>query len=445
MTDKIPPFKKFICRACGYIYDEALGDPEDGLPAGTRFEDIPDDWQCPLCGVRKSDFEPYEEESTDTPAVVFDRTQTGVVVVGAGLAGWAVVDAIRALDKDLPITLITADSGDRYHKPMLSVAISQGKTPAELVRATGVQSSSDNGVQLLAHTYVTNIDTQNSKVHTTRGNVGYRHLVLAIGANPAYPPTIDRDKAWHVNHLERFAKLQARLTSPKNIAIVGAGMVGVELAEDLVKAGHAVSLIDVNTYPMSNMLPKVAGERILTALEGLGVSWLGASMVNGVTPTADGYQIALFDCASETDKPCCFDEIIVATGLVVDERLPNRAGLTFNRHTGIAVNPQTLQTSQPNIYALGDCISIDGVPCRYVALHRSQAMAIAHEILGLPHAGYAHKPPMIRLKNKTISLTANGNPKGVGDWQVVSDDGATLVLEMHHNAEVVATATLKMA
>lgn len=78
-------WRKFICLACGYIYDEELGDPEDGLPAGTRFEDIPDDWQCPLCGVRKSDFEPYEETSHIAPAVVFDRTERGVVIVGAVL------------------------------------------------------------------------------------------------------------------------------------------------------------------------------------------------------------------------------------------------------------------------------------------------------------------------------------------------------------------------
>ena len=53
-------WRSFICRACGWIYDEALGDADGGLPPGTRFEDIPDDWACPLCGVSKADFEPYE-------------------------------------------------------------------------------------------------------------------------------------------------------------------------------------------------------------------------------------------------------------------------------------------------------------------------------------------------------------------------------------------------
>ncbi len=49
--------KKYRCNVCGYIYDEALGDPDSGIQAGTKFEDIPDDWVCPVCGVTKTDFE----------------------------------------------------------------------------------------------------------------------------------------------------------------------------------------------------------------------------------------------------------------------------------------------------------------------------------------------------------------------------------------------------
>jgi len=446
-TDGRGAWRKFICLACGYIYDEELGDPEDGLPAGTRFEDIPDDWQCPLCGVRKSDFEPYEETSHITPAVVFDRTERGVVIIGAGLAGWAMVEALRALDKDLRITLISADNADRYHKPMLSVALSQGKGRAELVRATGNQSALDNNIHLLANTYVTNIDTQTQSLHTTRGTVYYDKLILAIGATPAYPPTIAKEMAWHINHLERFYELKLRLDAPKHIAIIGAGMIGTELSEDLIKAGHKVDLIDVHPRPLSSLLPAMAGERILTAIKALGVNWLGNSMVKGVTANAHGYQIDLFNHDSQATSPLLVDEIIVATGLYVHGRLPLRANLTFNKHTGIAVNPQTLQTSEPNIYALGDCISIDGVPCRYVAPHRSQASVIAGQIIQKDGQGtmYKHTPPMIRLKNKSISISAHGSPKGMGNWHVLSDDDNGLILEMREHGNVVATATIKSA
>lgn len=52
--------KKYICIICGYIYDERLGDPDEGIPAGTKWEDVPDDWMCPDCGVGKNEFEMVE-------------------------------------------------------------------------------------------------------------------------------------------------------------------------------------------------------------------------------------------------------------------------------------------------------------------------------------------------------------------------------------------------
>lgn len=51
----------WVCTSCGFVYDPAEGDPDGGVPPGTAFDDIPDDWFCPVCGARKSDFEPYEE------------------------------------------------------------------------------------------------------------------------------------------------------------------------------------------------------------------------------------------------------------------------------------------------------------------------------------------------------------------------------------------------
>ena len=56
------PYKKWQCMACDYIYDEELGDEEEGFPPGTRFKDIPDDWYCPDCGAEKEMFMEMEDE-----------------------------------------------------------------------------------------------------------------------------------------------------------------------------------------------------------------------------------------------------------------------------------------------------------------------------------------------------------------------------------------------
>ncbi|MGB9823939.1 MAG: rubredoxin [Candidatus Hydrothermia bacterium] len=53
--------KKYRCTVCGYVYDPAQGDPEGGVPAGTPFENLPEDWVCPICGAPKADFEEFED------------------------------------------------------------------------------------------------------------------------------------------------------------------------------------------------------------------------------------------------------------------------------------------------------------------------------------------------------------------------------------------------
>ncbi len=441
-TDGRGAWRKFICVACGHIYDEALGDADSGLAAGTRFEDIADDWVCPLCGVTKADFEPLTDDTVLTAAA--DTHRAGVVIIGAGLAGWSVVDALRALDKDIPITLISADDADRYHKPMLSVAISQNKTASDLVRATGADAAAAANIRLLSQTTVVAIDDDARTLTTTAGTVAYDDLVLAIGAQPAYPPSLvaARGFSHHVNHLTNFSQLQQALDTPKRIAIIGAGMIGTEIAEDLHLAGHSVTLIDMQSQPLSAMLPDIATARIGAAITELGVAYMGNQLVQSIDKTEAGLSIALQDITTKATQALTFDEVIVSTGLIVDDTLPVSVGISFDKRTGIAVNEATLQTSAPHIYALGDCISIDGIPCRYVAPHRPQAAAIASHIL-TGTANYEHKLPMIRLKNKCISVTANGLPRADGDWRIISDNDSELSLELYDGDKLIAKALLK--
>jgi rubredoxin len=59
MTTETAP--RWMCESCGFIYDPGEGDPDGGIPAGTPFEAVPDDWYCPVCGARKVDFSPFDE------------------------------------------------------------------------------------------------------------------------------------------------------------------------------------------------------------------------------------------------------------------------------------------------------------------------------------------------------------------------------------------------
>ena len=389
----------------------------------------------------------------------------GIVIIGAGLAGWHVIDAIRAKDKDIPITLITADNGDRYHKPMLTMAISQNKRAADLVRATGSDAAKAANITLLANTQVSDIDATQQQLHlisalrsdpvyTNYATISYDKLVLAMGAHPIFPSSLPEDLVWHVNHIERFGQLQEKLAAgSQRVAIVGAGMVGTEIAEDLLKAGHKVTLIDLNDAPLSQMLPPQATVRIAQAIESQGIQFLGGYQVTAVTRLADDtLQVSCAPLAAEQEaaapsEALIVDHVIASTGLLVDAQLPTAAGIEFSTRTGIVVDAATLRAKSAhsaNIYAIGDCMSIDGVACRYVAPLRAQAATIADDILGIAHDGYTHKPPMIRLKNKAISVMVTGVPQAAGNWQVATETDDELIMNLlDDNNELSATVTVK--
>ena len=437
-TDGRGAWKQFLCRACGWIYDEKLGDPDGGLPAGTRFEDIPEDWECPLCGVTKRDFEPFVSRDEVIAPLIGHHSETGVIVIGGGTAGWTAIEALRKLNENLPITLITSDSGDRYMKPQLSIAISQNKTPETLITKKAVDLAQALNVTLVAQTFVLSIDTNERIVRTTRGNFSYQKLILATGATPMLPPSLPAEYVWRVNHIDMFAKLQAKLIAKPNqhITIIGAGMIGTEIAEDIAKAGHQVTLINRDSLPMAEILPTIGGERLRDALMGIGIDYIGNANITDIRPQDDGYVITY------NNQSLYADEIIASTGLILDNRLAKGAGIEYIR-CGIVVNPKTLQTSHPAIYAIGDCIAIDDKPCRFVAPLREQAAAIAHHISDMAHAGYQHKSPLIRLKTKSIIVSATGEIEQAKDWQVQENTDDKLILTQSSDGVITAKIEMK--
>ncbi len=398
------PWELYICRACGLIYDEGKGDEDSGLVPGTRFADIPDDWACPLCGVTKADFEPYAAQELvrqirspiSIAATSSSRRNAGTVIIGAGRAGWQMAEALRARDAAMAITLVTACNGDVYDKPMLSVAMARGIQPATLPKETGAQAAARLGVRLLAHTQAVRITPASRQLRTTRGTLRYRHLVLAHGARARTLPQLPDALCWRINHLQTYAKFRAALGSPpQRVAVVGAGLIGCELANDLALAGHRVTLIDVAARPLAAALSAAQSQQLLDAWAGLPISFVGGVQVDGVSASDTGKQIST-TCGRQVGV----DHIVVAAGLQTPGRLAASAGLDFNR--GIAVAADTLATSVPGIHALGDCISIDGEVSRYIEPIGRQARLLADRITGAAAAPYA--PSRVPLRIKTTSL-----------------------------------------
>lgn len=417
-------WRQYVCRACGLVYDEAKGDADSGLAAGTRFEDIPDDWACPICGVTKADFEPYVPQpvvAAARPAHVAARGRAGVVIVGAGRAGWQMAQALRERDPAVPITVVAACSGDVYDKPQLSVAVARGVSPQALVRESAAACALRLNVRLLAHTQAVAIDAGRRRLRTTRGSLRWQQLVLAHGAAPVLPLELPPALVWRVNDLAAYQRLRASLDgAARELVIVGAGLVGCELANDLALAGHRITLLDVQPRPLAALLPPRASERLLQAWGALPIRFIGGVQVAGVLGGAP-HRVQLQD-----GRVLDADQVIAATGLRAPTRLAASAGLAFDMAAGgIAVDAHGA-TSVQGVYALGDCAATDGRASRYIEPITRQAEAVAAAVLGTPGAGCAPRTPTVRVKTSSLPISVVVHAAGPGAWQV-DEDGPDLL------------------
>ncbi|MFI9652108.1 FAD-dependent oxidoreductase [Guyparkeria halopsychrophila] len=400
---------RWICTVCGWIYDEDEGDPDSGLAPGTRFEDIPDDWYCPLCGVTKADFMPLHEYAAqraveaNAPRPRAVRGGVGgpdsVVIIGAGVAGWTVAEQLRARDPDRPITLISNDEAAAYTKPGLSMAISQGRAPTDLIEQSGPTKAAALGITLQPNTAVLALNTDGKRLLTTRGPVHYGDLVLALGARQRFR-AFDGDAANRItrlNHLAAYQRLRARLDAEsRHLTIIGAGLIGVELAEDLTAGGHRVTVLDLGERMLDRLAPAPLGNELGQHLAAKGVDFRPGTSLARVDH-ADGRLKVTLTNGGEIHS----DEVISAMGLVPNTALAQRAGLITNR--GILASAQTMQTSDPHVYAVGDCTEIDGNSYFFIEPIRRMAQTAAAALNG-DCEPFEHRPAAIRIKTPSLPI-----------------------------------------
>ena len=401
----------YICKACGLIYDESKGDEDSGLAAGTRFADIPEDWACPLCGVTKADFELYVAEpieylrrpvaATKAPPI---RRNAGAVIVGAGRAGWLMAQELRAQDAAMPITLVTACNGDVYDKPLLSVAMARGIAADKLPREKGAAAALRLNIKLLANTEAIRITPSSRQLRTSRGTLRYQHLVLAHGAQarqlPQFPPSL----CWRINHLQTYAKFSRALGgSHKSVAVVGAGLIGCELANDLALAGHSVTLFDVATRPLAAVLHPEQSAQLLDAWRSLPLNFMGGVHISFVRAADALDPSGEKQITTDSGQTLTVDHIILAAGLQTPNQLALSAGLAWNN--GIDVQAETLATNVAGIHALGDCIAINGQVSRYIEPIGRQAKTIAASIVGGPPKPYTTSRALLRIKTTSLPFT----------------------------------------
>jgi rubredoxin-NAD+ reductase len=339
-----------------------------------------------------------------------------IVIVGSGLAGWTVVRELRKLDQALPVTMVTADSGDFYSKPMLSNALAQGKTPAQLVGTAADAMAAQLGVRLLKETRASGIDRARKALLTDRGEVPYARLVLALGADPIRL-TLAGDAAGavlSVNDLADYARFRAALDGVRSVAILGAGLIGCEFANDLAAAGHAVTVLDPAAWPLATLLPQAAGEALIAPLEQLGVTWRLGQAVTQVDHSESGYRLTLGG-----GDTLSADLVLSAVGLRPHIALAKDAGLAVNR--GIVADA-FLRTSDPDIHVLGDCAEIEGQTRPYVLPIMHAARALAQTLAGTP-TPTAFPPMPVVIKTPACPVAVQPVARDAqGAWEVTADE-----------------------
>ncbi|MEP7101164.1 MAG: FAD-dependent oxidoreductase, partial [Burkholderiales bacterium] len=361
------------------------------------------------------------------------RGDAGIVIVGAGRAGWQMAQALRELDAQVAITIVSACSADVYDKPTLSVACAREIAPAQLVREGAAQAARRLRVRLLAHTHAVSIDAHSRQLRTTRGTLRYRQLVLAHGAAPRPVEVLPPDLCWRINDLAAYQRLRGALGSQRrHVVIVGAGLVGSELANDLALEGHGVTLLDLQPRPLAAQLPALASQRLLEAWQGLPLRFVGGVQVANVL-RCEGMVCVTTRCGQSFEA----DQVIAATGLLPAGRLAQRAGLLVDE-AGIAVDTPTLRSSDPHIHALGDCASVEGRAQRYIEPISRQAQAIASAILGDGTLRFAPKAVPLRVKTGSMPFTLHGVPTASGDWTILVDAGGELRMTQQLGTELIA-------
>ncbi|ARU30285.1 FAD-dependent oxidoreductase [Sulfuriferula sp. AH1] len=357
-----------------------------------------------------------------------------IIIIGSGMAAYTLAREFRKLDKETALTIVTADDGDAYSKPMLSTALAQNKAPDQLVNARVESMREQLDAQILTHRQVLAIDATAKQVQLQDQTLVYSQLVLALGADPVRPQLAGdaTDAVLSVNDLSDYARFRAAIVNAKRVAILGGGLIGCEFANDLATAGYQVDIVHPQAYPLERLLPEAAATALRDGLAKLGVTWHLQRMAVAVDHHGDNLIVSLNDGSSiETDA------VLSAIGLRPRTQLAQNAGIHAGR--GIRVNRQ-LQTNVPGIYAIGDCAEVEGHVLPYVLPLMAQARALAVTLSGTPTSvAYPAMPVVVKTPACPIAVAAPSVPDSA-TWAVDCQEDGICALYQDANGQLLGFA-----
>ena len=329
-----------------------------------------------------------------------------IVIIGSGMAGYAAAREFRKLNTEQELIMICADDAANYAKPTLSNAFTGKKAPEQIALGDAAKMAAQLNMKIVNHTWVKSIEAQAHQLHLENAAGAasvqdYSKLVLAVGANPIRLAIAGdgSDDIHVVNSLNDYKAFRAHIDEchEKRVVILGAGLIGCEFANDLQNTGHSVTVIDLAPQPLGRLLPAHAAEVFKENLEKTGIHFVLGTTVEKVSKDQHGsYFVTL--ASGQSLKA---DAVLSAIGLQPNTALAKAANIHTRR--GVVTNAG-LETSQADIYAMGDCAEVNGTLLPYVMPIMQQARALAKTLNGEQTA--VHYPAMpVAVKTPAAPLT----------------------------------------
>jgi 3-phenylpropionate/trans-cinnamate dioxygenase ferredoxin reductase subunit len=276
-------------------------------------------------------------------------TETGTVLIGAGLAAAHTIETLRERGYTEPITLIGDEAELPYERPALSKSYLQGK--AGELQVHDARWYAQQAVDVRTGTRAIGIDRDARQVELAGADpVPYEHLVLATGAQPRTLglPGADLPGVHLLRTRADSDRLRDALAGQERWVIVGGGWIGLEVAAAARGAGRSVTVLEYASLPLQRVLGERLGRYFLQLHLGNGVDLRTGASVSGIEAGPSGLVVRVGDEVLDADT------VVLAVGVSPNTELATDAGLAVDN--GIVVDEQ-LRTSDPRILAAGDVAS----------------------------------------------------------------------------------------
>jgi nitrite reductase (NADH) large subunit len=327
-----------------------------------------------------------------------------LVVVGNGMAGMRTVEELLELAPDLyDITVFGAEPYGNYNRILLSPVLAGEKSVDDIILNTR-DWYEDNGIRLHAGDPVVAIDRTRRVVRSRGGvEVGYDRLLLATGSKPFLIPVPGHELPGVIAFRD-IQDVETMLTAARHhrhAVIIGGGLLGLEAANGLLRQGMSVTVVHVMDSLMERQLDRSASALLQQALERKGLRFLLSARTTEIVGS-DRVTAVRFDDGTEIPA----DLVVMTAGVRPNIELAQQAGLHCER---AVVVDDTMQTYDPRIYAVGECVQHRMATFGLVAPIWDQARVCGAHLAGAGHRRFVQSATATKLKVTGVDLYSAGD------------------------------------